>query len=367
MLRWRNPIRALPFDEPIANALDEELAAQPLGRRLQALRKVAFCELALLASGQARRRVARVPQGVRTLLWVYTRTSVGDAIMDLASRPLVPGRVAIDLLIAPALAPLFASDRRLRRVHTRLDALPPDIDFVLLDSLRANSLRLKKDRYASLPFASMRGHHVGERFDRVAFADRRMRQLFGLPIAEVAPPRLDLGDAGGTVFDDERFRIAVPLGGRVARKRYAYWKEVLRSIVERWPQGLTPPQFRLLGKGGSARLDLKAIGADFVAAHALSEIDSGDLRQSALSIAECDAFLGVDGDLMHIALGVETPGLALFARPDPAYSLRPGSTMQALLSEGSVSELDPARVADAFLAELPRLLTSVRAAAQRSA
>ena len=365
MLRWRNPIHALPFDEPIAQALDAEFAAQPLGRRIQALRKAVFRELALVASGQARRRVARVPEGVRTMLWVYTWTTVGDAIMDLAARAIVPGHVAIDLLIAPALAPLFASDRRFREVHTDPDALPRDIDFVLLDSLRSTSLRLKKKRYPALPFATMRGHNAGERFDRVAFADRRMRQLFRLAPGEVVQPRLDLGERGGTVFDDDRFRIAVPLGARVARKRYAYWSEALRGIVERWPQGTTLPQFRLLGQGDSARRDLKAIGVEFVAAHALSEIDSGDLRKSAFDIAECDAFLGVDGGLMHVAVGVETPGVALFAQIDPAYFLRPGSTMLALRSDGEVSELDPVRVADAFLAALPRLLAARRAASNR--
>ena len=68
---------------------------------------------------------------------------------------------------------------------------------------------------------------------------------------------------------------------------------------------------------------------------------------------------------MHVAVGVGTPGLALFAPIDPAYFLRPGSTMQALRSDGDVSELDPVRVADAFLEALPRLLAV--GDAQRSA
>jgi hypothetical protein len=70
--RWRHPIHGLPFDEPIAEALAEEFAEQPWARRAQALRKAAFRELVMLASGQSRRRVDRVPAGVGAILWVYT-------------------------------------------------------------------------------------------------------------------------------------------------------------------------------------------------------------------------------------------------------------------------------------------------------
>ncbi len=363
--RWRHPIHGLPFDEPIAEALAEEFAEQPWGRRTQALRKAAFREVALLATGQFRRRVERVPANVGAILWVYTWTTVGDAIMDLAPRVLVPASIAIDLLIAPALAPLFANDRRLRTVHVDPDAALGDVDFVLLDSLRATSLRLKRHAYPSLPFATMRGHNAGERFDRAAYADRRVRQLFGLPAGDVVAPTLDLGDAGGTVYDAERFRIAVPLGARRSPKRYLRWNEVLRDIVAGWPRHVAAPEFRLMGQGHSARKDLQSIDADLVQRHAVVEIDSGDLRKTAFDIAACDAFLGVDGGLMHVAVAVGTPGLALFANIDPAYFLRPGGTMVAMRSEAEVSALDAARVAAEFLAALPRFIGAGRAAAER--
>ncbi len=359
-MRWRNPIHALPFAEPIANTLAEEYAAQPWPRRLQALRKAGLRELALLLNGQARRRVERVPADVHALLWTYTGTTVGEAIMDLAARQLVPRSIDIDLLIAPSLAMLYASDRRLRAVHTDPNAVPDDVDFVLLDAFRSTSLRLKATRYPRLPFASMRGHNAGERFDRVAFADRRMRQLFGLPPGEVVAPTLDLGESGGKVFEDARFRIAVPLGGRVAHQRYGHWNEVLRRLVTAWPMGLAPPEFRLLGQGSSARKELSAISPELVAAHGSVGLDTGDLRETALDIAVCDAFLGVDGALMHVAVALGKPGLALFANIDPAYSLRPASTMRALRSDGDAADLPAEQVANAFLGALPGFVNAGR-------
>jgi hypothetical protein len=359
-MRWRNPIHTLPFAEPIANTLAEEYAALPWRRRVQALRKATLRELGLLLNGQGRRRVDRVPAEARSILWIHSGLTVGEAIMDLAPRHLVPRSVEIDLLIAPTLAMLFSSDRRLRAVHTDPNAVPDDVDFVLLDTFRPSSLRQKANRYPQLPFASMRGHNAGERFDRVAYADLRVRQLFGLPPGEVVAPALDLGEAGGKVFEDVRFRIAVPLGGRVARKRYGHWNEALRRLLTAWPKGLAAPEFRLLGQGSSARKDLATISPELVAKHASVGLDAGDLRDTALDISQCDAFLGVDGGMMHVAVAVGTPGLALFANIDPAYCLRPASTMRALRSDGDVSDLPAEQVADAFLTALPRFVNAGR-------
>ena len=356
MSGWRHPLHGLPFDEPVANALAAEYGELPLGRRVQAWRKVGSRELALLLTGQARHRVDRVPAECRHVLWVYSWSTVGDAVMDLSARALLPEGVSLDLLIAPHLAPLFAEDARVRAVHTETATVPADIDFVLLDHLGTQPLRLKRRWFPALPFASMRGHQIGERFDRTAWADRRLRQLYSLPMGLVLHPRLPFkrpraGRASGRYCDS--CRIAVPLGARVAAKRYAHWDAVLRTLVTRWPVGAPRPHFLLLGQGDAARADLALLGGDLIEGHCTSAIDSGDLAKTARDLAGCDAFLGVDGGLMHVAVGVGTPGLALFARVDPAYFLQPDSTMQALCSAGEVSALHPEAVAAAFLATLP--------------
>lgn len=356
----RHPIHGMPFDEPIENALAEEYAARPLGERMQALRKAAGRELAMLLGGQAAHRVERVPPDVRSMLWVYTWTTVGDAIMDLAPRSLVPPSISIDLLIAPTLALLFAHDPRFRDVHTSAASFARRVDFVLLDTYRTTSLRIKAAHLRRQPFAAMRGHHAGERFDRVAFADRRVRQLFGLGGGAVVQPTLDL-DAPPPQRDAAHCVIAVPLGARVERKRYAHWSELLCRIVGGWPKHVPPPRFRFLGVGPAARADLGAIDPRVVAEHGQVLLDSGDLRKTALDLASSDVFLGVDGGLMHIAVAVGIPGVALFADIHPAYFLRPESTMHALRSPGDVSALAPAAVAAAFLAKVEGRVGAPRA------
>ena len=350
----RHPIHSMPFDDgDVANALEEEYRERSPGQRFLARRKVLARDLALLLSGQARRHVQAVPASTRRLLWVHTWTTVGDAILDLAPRRLIPSTIDVDLLIAPVLAPLFRTDRRFRAVISSAGQCAADYDFILLDSLRTGSLRMKAERFRNVQFATLRGHQAGERFDRAAFADRRMRQLFGLPSGPVEAPMLDLGEDRPSAHDRGHFRIALALGGRLQKKLYARWPEVLEALVAAWPATLPQPEFVLVGQGASAKAQRDAIDHAATGAATTSLISSGSLRKTAVDIASCDAFLGVDGGLMQIAIGVGTPGLALFSRTDPAYFLRPGSTVNALASEGELDDLAPAAVAAAFLARLP--------------
>ena len=352
----RHPIHAMPFaDGDVANALAAEFAAQRFGRRWQLLRKAWGRELGLVLTGQARRRVERVPATTRRLLWHYSWATVGDAVLDLAPRRLIPAGIEADLLIAPHLAPLFATDDRFARVFTDWAEVEGEHDFVLLDSLRSSSLRAKARHARPVPFATMREHHAGERFDRAAYADRRLRQLFGLASGPVVAPHLELG-IDRPVSDSRArsiARIGVPLGARVAHKLYPHWSDVLERLVASWPDPFRPPRFHLLGSGDSAREQLAGLDPALRAAYCVSRIDAGSLRDAAIELAQCDAFLGVDGGLMHVAIGVGTPGLALFTGIEPRYFLRPESTMKALASAAPLAKLKPKAVVDAFIAALP--------------
>ncbi len=348
----RHPIHAMPFDD-VANALEDEYRARSPGQRFDARRKALLLDLRLLLGGQSRRQVRAVPASTRRLLWVHTRTSVGDAILDLAPRRLIPSRIDVDLLIAPALAPLFQSDRRFRAVVSSAAQCASDYDFILIDGLRGSSLRMKAERFRAVPFATMSGHRRGERFDRAAFADRRLRELLGLPGGPVEAPRLDLGADLPSAHDPGHFRIALALGGRMQRGLYSHWPEALTALAAAWPAARPQPEFVLVGQGVSAKAQRDAIERAATGLPVTSLVGSGSLRKIAVDIAACDAFLGVDGGLMHIAVGVGTPGLSIFVGGDPSYALRPGSTMIALTTDGELDRLEPGAVATAFVAGLP--------------
>ena len=360
--RLAEPLYRLPFEAPIATALQAEFAALPAARRRQAVRKLWQREALLRWTGQARLRREKVPSDARRVLWVTTWTTVGDAILDLAARAVVPPSIALELCIAPALAPLFMHDARFAKVHVDPAACGAGFDFVLLDVLSTTSIRLKAQYFARVPFANLRGHLLGERFDRAAFSDWRIRQLFGLATGEVVVPWLTFGpggggDAGAGPLDADEFRLAVPLGARVAEKRYPHWPAALAYIAANWPLPERPPRFVLLGHGANAEADLASFDAGFLARHTTLAIGPHrTLADAARAIAGCDAFLGVDGGLMHMAIALGVPGLAVFPREvDPAWFLRPGSSMAALRIDGDPAGLAPEELARRFLARLAAL------------
>jgi len=348
----RHPIYGLPFDAALTNELELEYRRLPPGRRASALRKVVQRELLLRLTGQAGRRVARVPAQARRMLWIYTWTTVGDSLMDLAVRAHLPARLQIDLLITPLLAPLYQGDPRFNSVLTRPEDVRDTPDFVLLQDLSTASLALKRRCAPSAPFATVFEHLRGERFDRLGFAQRRMEQLFGLAVADPARPTLHLAEARVAPADATRMRIAVALGARDPRRRYRRWPEVLQTLVERWPEDLPPPLFTLLGSA-NAFDDLAAFASEFIERHCLVAVGRLDLLGSAALIRSCDAFLGTDGGLMHLAVALDKPGAALFVEIDPRLRLLPGSPMRALFALTELDGLAPHEVATLLLDALP--------------
>lgn len=355
LARLTAPLHRPPFAAPITEALEAEFAALPAARRRQAIRKLWQREGLLRWTGQAGRRLERVPPDARRILWVTTWTTVGDAVLDLAARSLVPDGIELDLCIAPALAPLFTHDARFRRVHTDPAACTGRYDFLLLDVLSTRSIRLKAWQFGGPPFATLRGHLLGERFDRAAFADRRIRQLFGLPPGVVVAPWLTPLPRDWTLTPTlpppapaSAFRIAVALGARVDAKRYRHWPAALERLVALWPTDRPRPQFLLIGQGPSAQEDLAAFEPRFLDRHAVVAVDAGTLHDAAVAIAASKAFLGVDGGLMHVAAALGVPGLAVFAGVEPAWFLRPDGPVRAWRVE-ALEAVEPEPLARRFL------------------
>jgi ADP-heptose:LPS heptosyltransferase len=67
---------------------------------------------------------------------------------------------------------------------------------------------------------------------------------------------------------------------------------------------------------------------------------------------DCDAFLGADGGLMHLAVACDLPGLAVFVEIDPAMRLLPGTRLRSLFTDGAIGNLPADRIAMAWLEAL---------------
>lgn len=324
-------VHGLPFEQPIPESLEAEFRSWPARRRRQLLRKAAQRELLIHLTGQGRRLCrTRAPEGVRRMLWWNPWTTIGDALMDLSARARVPADIEIELLIPPALAPLFANDSRFRRVHESWSTVGRDFDFLLVGYHGREVLRAKLRHLPQVPFATLHGHLAGEMFSRTHAADARIRQLFGLAPGEPSPPRLDLPAAD--VLGDlapQRVRIAVALGARDPRRRYPHWLAALTRVADAWPGDLPAPCFVLLG-AGNARDDVASLEPLLRRQLAADRVDRQTVLQAAQTIAACDFFVGADGGPMHLAVATGRPGVALFGPVPPEYRLLPGSTMVPL-------------------------------------
>jgi hypothetical protein len=348
--RLRHLIHGLPFEQPVPEHLREEFEAWPAHRRRQLLRKVAQRELAIALSGQRRLRChATAPAAVRRMLWWTTWTTIGDAIMDLSPRFLLPAGVEVELMISPALAPLFAQDSRFTRVHTgwdTVDAAAGRYDFLLVNHFSTDSLRDKRRHLPQVPFAAVLGHMAGEMFSRLHVADARVRQLFGLPPGDPLPPRLDL--APMAMPDDGRCHVAVALGARDERRRWRGWNDALLAVLQRWPAGAKPPCFHLLGTA-NARPDREGLSPALLATHCVDHIERQSLLQAAQCIAGCDAFVGPDGGPMHVAVATGRPGVAMFSVVPPEYRLLPGSPVWPLRADAEGRPPAPEVLAQALV------------------
>jgi hypothetical protein len=339
-------LTGLPFPDPIPEHLADEFDGWPARRRRMLARKFVQRELLIALSGQGRYRVQAAPAGTKRVLWHYTWTTIGDAIMDLAARTLLPEGVEMDLLICPALAPLFEQDRRIGKVYTDpLQCEGQAYDLLLLHHYSTEAVAIKRRHFPRTRFASVLEHRPGEMFSRLHYGDARIRQLFGLRPGAVARPTLTL--SATEVGTPGRTHVAVALGARDERRRYGGWPRVLEQCVSSWPEERPPPLFHLLGTA-NARPDLAAIAPEWLGAHAVNHVEALSLQDTARCIAGCDAFMGTDGGLMHVAVALGRPGAAFFSAVPPAYRLLDNASVAPVLSD------DPDALAQALVDRVRR-------------
>jgi hypothetical protein len=352
--RWARDAYSLPFADPVQHSLVQEFeslissARRRLGWRL--LRRKAWVHL----SGQGRWLRPTVPSTAKRVLWIYTWTTLGDAIMDLSARHRVPQDVAVDLHIQAPLDSLFERDSRFGQVHSDATPMLAHYDFVLLQDLHAASLRIKAALAPRTPFATVMGLMQGEMYNRIEFAHHRLGQLFGAQPAPVTPPALNgmrqvLGPTGAS----HRTHMTVALGARDHRRHYPHWHLVLAHIVKRWPLSAPAPEFTLLGSGNAVD-DVAEIGRAGLLDLCHVQVGKTSLAQAAELIASSRGFMSADGGLMHLAAALGKPGVGLFGPVPPVFRLLPGSQMKALHASTGMGTLAPGAVAQAMLDTLAR-------------
>lgn len=297
----------------------------------------------------------RLPPPPCRLLWLnYSSTSIGDSIMELAGRSML-GAYDVDLLTDPRHAELYLHDRYLKSVFTDAGQLDPSrYDFVLLDLFNTRSIRLKSSVCPTLPCACLQSFFYGASFNRMLFSCYRIHHLLGYPcddekLQPFLRPWLFVDDESSPLPPKRKQgRATLMLGGVEPFKTYQQWPEVIRLLRARWPVGRDFPELVLVGSKNGVPY-VEQVMAALNGCDTVSKVDGLTLRQTARVLADSDFFLGTDGGLMHCAVALNVPGVALFAKFSPRILLPPQTTMHPIYDAVNVNNIPPATVADAVL------------------
>jgi heptosyltransferase-2 len=302
----------------------------------------------------------RLPPPPLRLLWLnYSSTSIGDSIMELAGRAMLDG-YEMDLLTNKQHADLYLQDRYFKKVYADAEQLnAAHYDFVLLDLFNTRSIQLKKRICPNLPCACLQSFFYGASFNRTLFSCYRIHHLLGYPYSEeqlqhFLRPWLFVEDQNPLPPKQKKYRFALMLGGVEPFKTCQQWPEVIKLLRLRWSADSDFPEFVLLGsQNGTAYVE--PVMAALKNGDATPLVGKLTLRQTAGALAACDAFLGTDGGLMHCAVALDKPGVALFGRFSPQLLLPPRTNMHPIYDALDVNNIPPAAVADAILVKMQKL------------
>jgi hypothetical protein len=348
-----------PFRHELPGTMQAMLANESWNRKLSADFKLLKRWFWLKMNLPSRLLLDRLPPPPRRVLWLnYSSTSIGDSIMELAGRAMLEG-YEVDLLTHKQHADLYLQDRYFKKVYTDAGQLKAaHYDFVLLDLFNTRSIQLKKRICPDLPCACLQSFFYGASFNRTLFSCYRIHHLLGYPYSEqelqhFLRPRLFVDDQNPLPPRQKQNRFALMLGGVEPFKTYQLWPEFIKLLRLRWPSGSDFPEFILLGSQNGMP-SVEPVMAALKDCGATSFVGKLTLRQTAGALAACDAFLGTDGGLMHCAVALDKPGVALFGRFSPQLLLPPRAAMHPLYDALDVNNIPPAAVADAVLMKMQK-------------
>ncbi|KVN96566.1 hypothetical protein WJ70_09805 [Burkholderia ubonensis] len=287
-------------------------------------------------------------QKARKVLWYYDWGTIGDAIMDLSQRFLIPQDVSIDLCMPYGPIALFANDSRFRQVFQSLSECDGHYDLVIIQNLTTKTLFKKIRHFPLTHFCTIMGHNRNEDFSRMQLSYERLAQLFGFERA-AGPIEPSIAIQAAKAPNAEGFQIVVAVGGNDKRRRIDSWPAVIRSIDTRWPASHAKPTYVLVGAGEHAKEAAAQVCAQLPVERTSRRLDLPDIVAAAETIEQSSFFVGADGGLMHIAAALRKPGIGIFSEIRPEWRLHPDSKMKAIFTAGDINEIAVEQISKAAL------------------
>lgn len=166
----------------------------------------------MVVSGQQFLMDRAASQAPRKILWYYDWGTIGDAIMDLSQRFLIPQDVSVDLCMPYGPIKLFAHDTRFRKVSNAISKCDSDYDLIIIQNLTTKALFKKIRHFPLTRFCTIMGHRRNEDFSRLQLSYDRLAQLVGFERSG-GPVEPTIGLPFPTARRPDAFQIVVAVGG----------------------------------------------------------------------------------------------------------------------------------------------------------
>ena len=266
--------------------------------------------LFFICTGQRFLEQSRIPTDAKKVLWInLTAASIGDAIMDTASR-VIMSKFELELLTSPRNSEVFFADRIFREVHAsvrsaRASHQAKRFDFCIIDSYSPRSIVPKLRIIPLTPFVGLYGFLNGFEVHRTYFSFYRTMRLLGLCQLNGVPVRQHLWSPHNEYRgNSKRLRVAIAIGGDWDFRRYKEWAAVIGGLM-----GGNFDVILIGSKNGSD--EAKSLSKRYPSC--TSYVGTCTLPEVVMIISECDFFIGADGGLWHIASALNKPTIVLFA------------------------------------------------------
>lgn len=328
-----------------------------------------------LLLGQRQCLVEAVAPSVRRILWInLTAPSLGDSLMDLAARKFLSGR-ELHLLTSPKNAALYTDDPYFSKVMTEVGEAKSEhhrksYELVILDSFSPRSL-LPKVRVAWRgPVVGVYGFLNGFEVHRTLYAFARFSHLLQLQQGALQPrvteialgQRLQGEGLISALGEGPGPTLGIGIGGEWTFRTYGRWSDVIKALLNDVPS----LSIVLLGSANGLE-DAAHIEGEVLSKRLINLVGRTSLAESCSVLRACDAYLGADGGLWHMASACGLPTVALFAdcqlfdeTGKTISRASPDQVCTSLMAEHDVNEIPATKVVESTGSLLKNLSNALR-------
>jgi len=305
--------------------------------------------LFLLINGQIKFESEHIKVEHKKILWInLSAPSLGDSLMDLSSRILLKDK-EIDLFTSKKNSTLYDSDEYFSNIFTSIDHLKYNTyDLIIVDSYSTRTIAIKNKIAKYSEFVTMFGFYNGPEINRILFSFNRMNQLLSYKYKKneldlITKPYLSISDSDHNIVSKKlpsNTFITIVLGGEWEYRTYKYWLKVISKIFTE-DKSLN---IVLLGSMNALSESEKILGTFEHKRKIFNLVNKLTFNQTAECIRRARLVMCCDGGLMHAAIAMGTPILALMARVEPRMRFPFNGVKRAIYSDANVNDISPDEV-----------------------